>query len=94
MKKIRRILPLFLALFPAAAVCASGAELVPVGEAVGIVLDVKGVYVEEIMAFQGENGRVSPAEKAVPHTPRPGRISMQAGFPWKGPRTSRSFSKR
>ena len=76
MKKIRRILPLFLALFPAAAVCASGAELVPVGEAVGIVLDVKGVYVEEIMAFQGENGRVSPAEKAGL---APGDLLIRAG---------------
>ena len=63
-KKIRRILPLFLAFWSLGSVYAAAAELVPVGEAVGIVLDVKGVYVEELQAFEGEKGRVSPAEKA------------------------------
>lgn len=30
--------------------------------------------------------RVFAVLNAVPHTPWPGRISWQAGFPWKGPR--------
>lgn len=43
---------------------AAGEELVPVGRAVGIVLDVEGVIVEELDTFQGESGRVSPAKDA------------------------------
>ena len=43
---------------------AAEGELVPVGRAVGIVMDVDGVIVEELSSFQGEKGRVSPAEDA------------------------------
>ncbi|MBO4407559.1 MAG: PDZ domain-containing protein [Clostridia bacterium] len=63
-KRRIRILPLLAVLFFAPTAAAAGAELVPVGEAVGIVLDVKGVYVEELAPFRGETGRVSPAEAA------------------------------
>ena len=56
-KRRIRILPLLAVLFFAPTAAAAGAELVPVGEAVGIVLDVKGVYVEELAPFRGETGR-------------------------------------
>ena len=39
---------------------------------------------------------IVPVAAAVPHTPCPQGMRIQAGFPWKGPRTSslRSGSRR
>ena len=55
---------LLLACIWAPAAGAAEAELVPVGRAVGIVLDVEGVIVEDLDTFRGESGSVSPAKDA------------------------------
>ena len=39
-------------------------ELVPVGEPIGILLDVQGVLVDSLTPFEGPGGKVSPAEEA------------------------------
>ena len=43
---------------------ATGEELVPVGEPIGILLDVQGVLVDSLAPFEGPGGKVSPAEEA------------------------------
>lgn len=43
---------------------AAGEELVPVGEPIGILLDVQGVLVDSLTPFEGPGGKVSPAEEA------------------------------
>ena len=43
---------------------ATGEALVPVGEPIGILLDVQGVLVDSLTPFDGPGGRCSPAEEA------------------------------
>ena len=47
---------------------------------------IRVLKVREIMGIQDIT--------AVPHTPRPAAIRVQAGLPWKGPRTSSRLSRR
>ena len=63
-KTIAPLILLFYILSPRALAAAPGDLLVPVGQAVGIQVNCRGVIVSELAAVRTENGPVSPAESA------------------------------